>query len=107
MRAIVIFTTMPDENQANELGHLLVDKGLAACVQVSARCRSIYKWQGKVESADEVLLTIKALPEQVAAIQAILHEFHPYETPEFLVLSATASASYSDWMQKELNVRNQ
>ena len=74
-------------------------RSAAACATLIPAVESIYRWQGKVESATETLLLIKTGPEQLAALQPRLHEMHSYEIPEFLVLEVdAASKSYLDWM---------
>jgi periplasmic divalent cation tolerance protein len=67
--------------------------------------QSIYRWQGEVESATETLLLIKTGQEQLAELEARLHELHSYQTPEFLVLEVDAgSQPYLDWLQESLRL---
>jgi periplasmic divalent cation tolerance protein len=62
--------------------------------------QSIYRWQGKVDSSTETLLLLKTGPDQLAALEARLHELHSYQTPEFLVLGVdAASRPYLDWLE--------
>ena len=85
--------------EAERLAHVLVDDGLAACVNLVPGVQSIYRWRGAVESADEVLLLIKTTAARLDAVEAALREAHSYEVPEFLVLTAeSASQAYLAWL---------
>ena len=102
--ARVVLTTAANPDEAARLGRALVEERLAACATLIPGVQSIYRWQGNVESATETLLLIKTGPEQLAALDARLHELHSYEVPEFLVLAIdAASQSYLDWMQESLH----
>ena len=81
------------------MARALVEERLAACVQMVPGTQSVYQWKGVVEESVETLLLIKTGPEQLAALQARLHELHNYETPEFLVVEiAGGSDRYLDWL---------
>jgi periplasmic divalent cation tolerance protein len=102
--ARIVLTTTANPEEAAKLGRTLVEEHLAACATLIPGVQSIYRWQGNVESATETLLLIKTGPEQLAALDARLHELHSYEVPEFLVLAIdAASQSYLDWMQESLH----
>ena len=76
---------------------------MAACATLIPGVQSIYRWKGEVESASETLLLLKTGSEQLAALEARLHELHSYQTPEFLVLQVdAASQPYLDWLQESL-----
>jgi periplasmic divalent cation tolerance protein len=78
----------------------LVREQLAACVNVLPTMRSVYRWQGKVEEAQELQLIIKTRRERVEAIKARLASLHPYDVPELLVLTISdGSAEYLAWLQ--------
>ena len=97
---LIVFTTAANPEEAARLGRVLVEERLAACATVIPGVESIYRWKGEVESASETLLLIKTGPEQLAALEARLHELHRYETPEFLAVKAEAvSQPYLDWLQ--------
>jgi periplasmic divalent cation tolerance protein len=103
--ARIVLTTVANPEEAAKLGRALVEERLAACATLIPGVQSIYRWQGEVESATETLLLIKTGPEQLAALEARLHELHSYEVPEFLVLDVdTASQPYLDWMQASLRL---
>jgi periplasmic divalent cation tolerance protein len=99
----IVLTTVANPDEAARLGRTLVDERLAACATLIPGVQSIYRWQGEVESATETLLLIKTGPEQLAALEARLHELHSYQTPEFLVLEVdAASQPYLDWLEESL-----
>lgn len=99
----IVLTTTANPEEAARLGRALVEERLAACATLIPAVQSIYRWQGAVESATETLLLIKTGAEQLAALEARLHELHSYETPEFLVLDVdAASHAYLEWLQTSL-----
>jgi periplasmic divalent cation tolerance protein len=101
--ARIVLTTVANPEEAEQLARTLVEERLAACATLVPAVHSIYRWQGEVESATETLLLIKTAPEQLAALEARLHELHSYETPEFLVLKAdAASQPYLEWLHASL-----
>jgi periplasmic divalent cation tolerance protein len=102
--ARIVLTTAATPDEAAELGRALVEERLAACVTLIPAVHSIYRWKDEVESSTETLLLIKTGPEQLAALEARLHELHSYETPEFLVLKVdAASQHYLDWLRASLH----
>jgi periplasmic divalent cation tolerance protein len=101
--ARIVLTTAADPEEANRLGRTLVEEGLVACATLIPSVRSIYRWQGALEEASETLLLLKTGPDQLAALEARLHELHSYETPEFLVLPVeSGNPNYLDWLQSGL-----
>jgi periplasmic divalent cation tolerance protein len=101
--ARIVLTTVANPDEAARLGRALVEEHLAACATLIPGAQSIYRWKDKVESETETLLLIKTGHEQLAALEARLHELHSYQTPEFLVLAVdAASQPYLDWLQKSL-----
>jgi periplasmic divalent cation tolerance protein len=98
--ARIVLTTTANPDEAARLGRTLVEEQLAACATLIPAVQSIYRWKGEIESATETLLLLKTGPEQLAALEARLHELHSYETPEFLVLDvAAASRPYLEWLE--------
>lgn len=83
---LLVLTTLPDAEAARTLASELVDAGLAACVNLLPGCTSIYHWQGKTESASEVLLQIKAAAASYDALEAAIRARHPYELPEIIAV---------------------
>ncbi len=96
-------TTAADAEEAARLGQTLVEERLAACATLIPAAQSIYRWQGKVETATETLLLLKTELDQLPALEARLHALHSYATPEFLVLKAeSGSKGYLDWLYSSL-----
>lgn len=99
MNAVIILTTLSASADAAVLARTLVSERLAACVNVLPPMVSVYRWKGTLEEDQEQQLVIKTTADRVDALEARLKELHPYELPEFLVLSADASASYAEWLR--------
>ncbi len=95
---IIILTTMPDDERADTLARTLVDEGLAACVNVHGSMTSTYRWKGAVERETERQVVIKSTRARLEALEARVRALHPYELPEFVVLSAEASEAYAAWV---------
>ena len=95
----VILCTCPDRVVAEQLARRLINEQLAACVNIVPNLLSIYSWQGKVESAEECLLLIKAPMSQYDLIENTLHEQHPYEVPEIIALPVQQGLpEYLQWI---------
>jgi periplasmic divalent cation tolerance protein len=101
--ARIVLTTAANPEAAGRLARILVEEQLAACVTLVPGVESVYRWKEQVESATETMMLIKTGPEQLAALEARLHELHSYQTPEFLVLKVEAgSHPYLDWLAGSL-----
>ena len=99
-KAMVILCTCPDEETATRLASGLVEKQLAACVNILPGIRSIYRWQGTVSDDSEVLMMIKTLASQFDDLEKWLLENHSYDVPEVLALPAERiSADYLSWIE--------
>ena len=99
----IVLSTCSDHEQAERIAHSLVDQGLAACVNIVPGVQSIYRWQGAVESATEVLMLIKTSPTHLRKVQSAISALHSYEVPEFLVLPiAAGSEAYLAWLSASL-----
>ncbi len=97
--ACVAFCACPDAATATRIADALVGERLAACVNVLPGVRSIYRWQGAVERADEALLVIKTVAARVPALSARIAALHPYELPEVVAVEAAAGLpAYLDWV---------
>jgi periplasmic divalent cation tolerance protein len=102
---IVVLSTCSSEDEATKLASLLVELRLAACVSVVPRIRSHYRWQGKVENAEEWLLIMKSSRERFAALRAELERAHSYEVPEILALPVVdGSGNYLSWLESNLGI---
>jgi len=95
----VVLTTVGADADAVALARTLVEEGLAACVNVLPPMRSVYHWQGAVHTDPEQQLVIKTAPANLPALEARLHQLHPYDLPEFVVLGADASVAYTEWVR--------
>jgi periplasmic divalent cation tolerance protein len=96
---VVVLVTAPNAEEGARLGRTLVDERLAACANVIGPIRSIYRWQGAVEEADEHLVLLKARGADVGALETRVRALHPYDVPEVLALPVTAgSAPYLAWL---------
>ena len=96
---ILILTTMPDDDRAAGLARTLVEERLAACVNIHGPMTSTYRWQGRVEVEAERQLAIKTTRARRGALEARLRALHPYELPEFVVVDATGSDAYAEWVR--------
>lgn len=100
--ARIVLTTVENRETALRIGRTLVDQRLAACVNIVDHIQSVYRWQGAVHDESEVLLIIKTVAGQVEALREKLHEVHPYEVPEFVVIAPEAlSERYLAWLMEE------
>lgn len=100
--ALLVLTNCPDQASADALAAALVELRLAACVNVLAPCRSVYRWQGKVENAEEVPLLIKTTAERYAALEAEICARHPYELPEIVAIPIERGLpAYLQWLSDE------
>lgn len=96
----ILLTTFPADRDAAALGRTLVAERLAACVNLLPAMSSIYRWQGEVETANEIQLVIKTTAGRVEALERRVTELHPYDVPEILVLPVIeASAAYAAWLR--------
>ena len=99
---ILVISNLPDRDSATRLAELLISRGQAACVNVLAPCTSIYHWQGKTESAEEVPVFVKTTQEKYPDVERTIKAHHPYELPEIIqVPIAGGLPSYLEWISKE------
>ena len=95
----IVVTTCPDAETAERVASELVTSGLAACVNVFPPMRSIYRWKGAVESAQEQMLVIKGRVDDFPAIEARIVALHPYELPEILAVPIVGGLpAYLSWL---------
>lgn len=99
---LLVITNLPDEAAARALAQKLVAERLAACVNILAPCRSVYRWQGALEEAAEVPLFIKTAAAVYPALEAAIRAGHPYELPEIVALPLAAGLpGYLAWVAEE------
>jgi len=100
---IQIITTTDDEGLARKIADSLVEKRLAACVQILGPITSVYRWKGKIETAREWQCLVKTSLDRYGAVEAAIKAIHSYETPEIIALPITAgSREYLGWLRDEL-----
>ncbi|MCQ8240329.1 divalent-cation tolerance protein CutA [Rhizosaccharibacter radicis] len=98
--AVLVTTATADEHAAEQIAAALLDRRLAACVQILP-VRSRYRWKNVVETAEEWRLEIKTMRDRVPAIATLLDRLHPYELPELLVLPVLdGSAAFLAWIDE-------
>ena len=104
--ALLVFTNLPDREAALKLAHGLVERRLAACVNVLAGCTSVYRWKGDVEQADEVPVLVKTRSARYDEVEAAIRELHPYELPEIVAVPVVRGLpDYLDWVGEETAIR--
>ena len=97
--ARLVMTTAATVEEARRLGRTLVEERLVACATLIPAAESIYRWEGKIETSNEVFLLLKTREDRLAELEARLSALHSYTTPEFLVLTVEAGSSdYLKWM---------
>ena len=102
MSALLVLTNLPDRATAEKLADTLIQKRVAACVNILAPCRSVYRWQGAVQHDAEHPVLIKTTRERYAALEAAIREAHPYELPEIVAVPIERGLpAYLDWVVAE------
>ena len=100
--AVLVYATFPTQQAAEDAGRALIEAKLAACVNILPAMTSLYRWQGKIESAAEVVLIAKLPPHLADQAVALIVAGHAYETPAVLVIPvASGAARYLDWIRAE------
>jgi periplasmic divalent cation tolerance protein len=99
--ARIILTTAGSQEEAIKIAHALVERRLAACVNIVPQIESVYRWQGKVETAQEWLLLIKTQVKLYERVRTAVKELHSYDLPECVMLEVSAgSQEYLNWIEK-------
>jgi periplasmic divalent cation tolerance protein len=102
---IVVLTNMPDRGTAERLAQELVERRLAACVNVLAECTSVYRWKGAVENAKEVPVLIKTRAALYEELEAAISELHPYELPEIVALPIVRGLpEFLEWVNEGTSI---
>jgi len=97
--ALVVFCNCPNHTEASQLSHAIVKDEAAACVNIVPAIESVYRWQGEIETAQEVLLLIKTTRKQFAALRDLITRLHSYDTPEVIALAVEDGAvKYLAWL---------
>ncbi|HRP77278.1 MAG TPA: divalent-cation tolerance protein CutA [Rhodocyclaceae bacterium] len=99
---LVVLTNLPDEAGARSLAGHLLDERLAACVNILAPCRSVYRWRDAIEDDQEWPMLIKTTRARYPALEAAIRAKHPYELPEIVAVPvSTGLQGYLDWVDTE------
>jgi periplasmic divalent cation tolerance protein len=98
----LVLTNLPDRASAERLAAVLVEKRLAACVNILAPCRSVYRWEGSVQQDEEHPLLIKTTLGRYPALEDAIRAGHPYELPEIIAIQVERGLpEYLDWVAFE------
>lgn len=101
--ARVVLVTVPRGGKAGSMAEGLVEARLASCVNMVPEIVSVYRWRGRVHKDAETLLLIKTTAPKLKALERWIKQRHPYETPEFLVLTAAGgSKEYLTWLTEQV-----
>src|SRR2546421_11594165 len=102
MSTLLVFTNFPDRAAAERVAELLVEKKLAACVNILAPCRSVYRWKGALQHDEEHPMLMKTTRERYAALEQALRAGHPYELPEIIAVPVERGLpAYLQWVGDE------
>jgi periplasmic divalent cation tolerance protein len=100
----LVLTTTSSQEEARRIANALVERRLAACVNIVSKIDSIYRWKGKVEEAQEFLLLIKTTESAVENLRDAIQELHSYEVPECIVLPIeSGSERYLNWIEESVS----
>ena len=102
MDSLLVLTNLPDRESAETLAASLIEQHLAACVNILAPCRSIYRWQGEIQHEEEHPLLIKTARDRYPELEASIRAKHPYELPEIIAVSVSRGLpDYLQWVESE------
>ena len=99
---LLVITNLPDRASAEMLARALVERRAAACVNILAPCRSVYRWKGTVETADEIPVLAKTARDRYELLERVVRELHPYELPEIIAVPVDGGLpAYLEWVAAE------
>ncbi len=102
MSTLLVLTNLPDRAAAERLAGALIEQRVAACVNIFAPCRSVYRWKGAVQSEEEHPVLIKTSAERYPALEAAIRAAHPYELPEIIAVPVERGLpAYLAWVDAE------
>ena len=102
MSKLLVLTNLPDRAAAERLADALIEKRLAACVNILAPCRSVYRWKDAVQHDEEHPLLIKTTAERYAELETAIRAAHPYDLPEIIAVPIELGLpAYLDWIGSE------
>ncbi len=98
---IIVFCSCPDQESASRIANHLVENRLAACVNTSSQIKSVYRWQGEIETADEYMLFIKTVTSSYDELELAILSIHPYELPEIIAVPVEMGLqNYLGWINQ-------
>ena len=98
---VVVYSTCPDVETADQIAHAVLERKLAACVNQISGVVSMYRWQGQIQRDNECLLMIKTSEDCLTALMQQIETMHPYELPEIIAVPIVrGSAPYLNWIQE-------
>jgi periplasmic divalent cation tolerance protein len=99
---LLVISNVPDMTVANTIAAAIVEQQAGACVNILPAVQSVYRWQGKVETAMEVTLLVKTVNSRYAALEQLIASLHPYDTPEIIAIPVAAGLpAYLQWIAQE------
>ncbi len=100
----IVLSTAGSEEEARKIAHQLVERRLAACVNIIPQIESVYRWHGKVETSREWLLLIKTTGAQFSMVRTAILDLHSYDVPECIALEiADGSEAYLEWLASSVD----
>ena len=97
--ALIVFCTCSSREESLKLAQAIVEREAAACVNIVPAVESVYRWEGKIETAQEFLLVIKTTRERFAALQELILKLHSYDTPEVIAVPVVIGLpKYLEWL---------
>ncbi len=101
---IIVLCSCPDQESASGIANHLVENRLAACVNISSQVKSVYRWQGEIETADEYMLFIKTAASSYDELELTILSIHPYELPEIIAVPVEMGLqNYLGWINQCTN----
>lgn len=106
-KPVLIYSTFPTKEVAEEVGHALIEERLAACVNIMPAMTAIYRWEGKIERASEAVMIIKTKRSRADAAMIAVKERHSYSNPALMVVPIeSGSDQYLSWLVEESSETN-
>ena len=101
-RAVFVYTTWPSAVEAEQAGRTLVERRLAACVNILPGMQSLYWWEGKIERAEEAVMIVKSRASLAGELERAVKSLHPYSVPAFAVMPLeSVESNYLGWLLAE------
>ncbi len=100
--AILVVTNVPDRSVAAAIARALLEERLAACVNIGGGVESLYHWQGRIETGEEIPVLVKTRTALYSYVEEAIRKIHPYDTPEVIAIPVAAiDARYLAWLEAE------